>query len=336
MKIKKTLILLILGMASLVLIVGCSKSSSGESGESNGDKSAASDWPSKDIHINVHSGPGNLDTAIRQLSPLLSEELGVDVIVENRPGGGQSISQTATQTAPADGYTLQSKTSSTSFGMAQGQIPFDPEDWSMVYSLQKEPASIAVLADSPLESIDDFVETMKNDPGKLVVGGYGSAGFMTYVYYQLQKIAGFEGKWIPIDTTDKVAASLLGGHIDVAVMTPSTALSAVQSGEVKLLGVSTEERSENYPDIPTFKEQGYDVVEVLWRGLSVKKGTPKEIVNKLHEAIKSATQTEEWLNFQKKRNQENDTTSPEKLDERLANEVEGRTQFLKDMGLLNN
>ncbi|GGB48240.1 hypothetical protein GCM10011409_27250 [Lentibacillus populi] len=334
MNIKRNLRLTILGILCLLLVVGCSESTSkGSQGKNNAADDAAQ-WPTKDIHINIHSGSGNLDTAIRQLAPMLEEELGVNVIAENLPGGAQSISQTATQTASADGYTFQTMTSSTSFGMAQEQIPFGPEDWSLVYSLQQEPASIAVPADSPLKTMDDFVEAMKNNPDEFIVGGYGSAGFMTYVYYKLQKIADFESKWIPIDTTDKVAASLLGGHIDVAIMTPSTALSSLESGEIRLLAVSSEERTENYPEVPTFKEEGYDITETLWRGLAAKKGTPEEIIDKMHQAIKKVTETEKWLAFQKKRNQENDTTSPDKLDERLKSEVNGRIEFSKDMGLL--
>lgn len=291
-------------------------------------------WPSKPIRINIHGGPGTLDTMTRQFAKQLKEELGVNVIAENRPGGGQSISQTATQSRPADGYTIQTMTGSTSFGMAQGIIPYSYDDWTMLASVQQEPASFAVLADSPIKSIDDFVEIMKEDPKSLIVGGYSSAGFMTYVYYQLQQIAGFEGTWIPIDTTDQVTANLLGGHIDVAVMSPSSALSSIENGDIRLLAISSGERSKIYPDTPTLKEEGYEVVDTIWRGFSLKKGTPKEIVDKLFAATQNIVASEEWQDFQALRKQDDDPVTPEEMDERLKAEVEGRTGFLKHLGLI--
>src|SRR5699024_726472 len=228
------------------------------------------------------------------------------------------VSQTATQSEEADGYTFQSFTSSTSFGMAQDQIPFSPEDWNMVASIQQEPAAIAVKSDSDLETMDDFIQAMNDNPDEYVVGGYGATGFMSYVYNKLQQQAGFEGDWIPIDTTDEVASNLLGDHIDVAIMTPSTALTAVDSGEVRLLAIAAEERVESYPDVPTFTEEGYEMVDVLWRGLGAKTGTPEEVIAKMHEAIMTATETEEWNNFQEENGQLNDDRTPEEMDEALS------------------
>ncbi len=293
----------------------------------------SSNWPEKEIFINVHAGSGNLDTAMRLIAPFISERLGVDVLVQNKPGGSQAVSQVATQGEPADGYTFQTFTGSTSFSMASGAIPFGPEDWSVVSSIQREPASIAVLADSPLKTIDDLVAALKEDPDSYIIGGYQSASFMRYVYYKLQELTGFNAKWIPIDTTDEVATALLGKHIDVAIMTPSTTGTAVSRGDVRLLGIATAERSPNYPDVPTFREQGIDIVEILWRGLGVKKGTDSAIIQKMADTISEITQTEEWKEIQEKYNQENDPVSPQQLDERLANEVAGRTKFLQDLGL---
>src|SRR5699024_8624215 len=271
-------------------------------------------WPEDDITINIHADSGNLDTAVRQIRPMLEEEVDQDIIVENRPGGGQAVSQTETQSEPADGYTFQTITSSTSFGMATDQIPFEPEDWSVVGSMQQEPASIAVPSDSPLEDIDDFVEEMKDDPENLVVGGYQSDGYMRYVYYKLQQMGDFEGKWIPVDTTDEVATDLLGGHIDVAIMTPSTALSALEDDDIKLLGVASEEELDTYPDVDTFKDQGYDMVEELYRGIMAKEGTPQNVIDQMHDAMQEAAEDSEWKEFQENQNQEMDDRTPKELD----------------------
>lgn len=330
----KFFLVFILSITSLV-ISACSDSSD-SSNSNNSSKSEMSDieWPEEEITINIHADTGNLDTAIRQISPLIEDELDAKIKVENRPGGGQAISQTDTQSKEADGYTFQTITSSTTFGMATGQIPFGPEDWKMVSSLQLEPAAIAVLDDSPLEDIDDFVDTMKENPNDLTVGGYQSDGYMRYVYYKLQKSEDFEGKWIPIDTTDEVATNLLGGHIDVAVMTPSTALSAIEDGDIRLLGIASEDQIDTYKGVETFQEQGYDMVEVLYRGLIAKDGTPKEVIDKMHETIKGITENnDEWNKFQESQNQINDNRTPKELDENLKQEVEDRKEFVKELGL---
>ena len=329
----KNISITIFGIFFLLLVSACNNSETSE-GTANGEEEVDENWPTEDLNINVHSGSGNLDTAIRQLASLLEEELGVNIIVENKPGGAQSVSQSSTQNEEADGYTFQTFTSSTSFGMAQNQIPFGPSDWQMVASIQQEPAAIAVRSESDLENVEDFVEAMQENPNEYVVGGYGSSGFMSFVYHQLMQEAGFESDWIPIDTTDEVASNLLGNHIDVAVMTPSTALSAVNSGDIKLLGIATEDRVDIYPDVPTFTEQGYDIVDVLWRGLGAKEGTPDEIVSQMHEAIMSVTESEEWMNFQEDNGQLNDDRTPEEMDEQLSNEVETRTEFLQENDLI--
>ena len=328
---KKIFVFILIVAVSGMLFAGGSSESSAES--KGGAESTSLNWPEKDIFINVHAKAGNLDTAMRLLAPFLAERLGVNIIVENRPGGSQAVSQVATQGAAADGYTFQTFTGSTSFSMASGAIPFGPKDWSVVSSIQREPASIAVLADSELKTIDDLVEALKKDPDSYIIGGYQSASFMRYVYYQLQDQGGFSAKWIPIDTTKEVAAALLGKHIDVAIMTPSTTGTAVKRGDVRLLGIATDERSKTYPDVPTFKEQGYDMVEILWRGLGAKKGTDPAIIKKMADTIREITETDEWQEIQKKYNQENDPVSPEELDKRLLAEVTGRTKFLKELGI---
>lgn len=317
----------ILGLFGItVLLTSCGGVLGSESSEE-------SDWPSKAIHINVHADAGNLDSAVRQIAPELSNELGVDVVVDNRPGGGQEVSQKATLSQPSDGYTVQTVTSSTSFGMALGQITARPDDWKFVKSLQQEPAAIAVPKDSEMKSIKDFVAALKDPDKDIDVGGYQNDGYMRYVLYQLAEMADFESKWIPIETTDRVATSLQGQHIDAAVMTPSSALSAVDNGEVRLIGIASNDRSEYYPKVETFKEQGYEIEESLYRGLIVKSDTPDDIVDRLIDATDKAVESSEWQTYQESNRQSNDTRTAEEMDEVFDDEVDMRKEFLEDIGV---
>jgi tripartite-type tricarboxylate transporter receptor subunit TctC len=295
----------------------------------------AQDYPSKPINFVVWSSPGSpLDTMMRQLAKQLGEELDVDVPVENRTGGSGAVAMSYVKSQPADGYTVLSTTSSMTFTMAKGQVPFTPDDFVVLRALQSEPSSVAVQADSELETLEDFVTRMKEDPDALSVGGYASAGFHQFVYYRLQQEAGFEGDWVPFDGGNEAALALLGGHIDVAVMTPSSAKAQIDSGELRLLGVSTDERSEYFPEVPTFKEQGYDVVESIWRGAMVPSGTPQEAIDALVAAIDEVQASEEWRTFMQNNMQSRLNRSQEEMQEQVRNEVESRREFLEQGGYL--
>jgi tripartite-type tricarboxylate transporter receptor subunit TctC len=218
--------------------------------------------------------------------------------------------------------------------MAKGKVPFTPDDFIVLRALQAEPSSIAVLADSDIKTLDDFVERLKKDPESISVGGYASAGFHQFVYYQLQQAAGFSGSWVPFDGGNKAALALLGGHIDVAVMTPSSAKTQIQEGQIRLLGVSTDERSEYFPDVPTFKEQGYDVVESIWRGIMVQTGTPQDRIETLIAALDKIQATDEWKQFMTSNMQSSLSMTQEEMQNQVRSEVDSRRKFLKDNGYL--
>lgn len=293
-------------------------------------------WPQKTITFVTHTGPGPVDTMTRKAAELAQKDLGVTIIIENRPGGGGAAAQSNVQSKPADGYTFVTLTSSTSFDMAAGSLPFGADDWKMVRSFQSEPTAIAVLAGSPFKTLDDFIKQMKADPKKVTVGGYGATGFHTFVYYKLQKAAGFKSSWVPFESGGEVATALLGKHIHVAVMTPSSALSQVKNGEIRLLAISSGKRSEYFPNVPTFKELGYNIDESLWRAMMVKKGTPDEIINKLNATFDKVINSEEWKSFMKSITQDQDTAVADELMKKFKTEVEERKQFLNELGVLKN
>src|SRR6202043_2530771 len=97
----------------------------------------------------------------------------------------------------------------------------------------------------------------------------------------LQQVGHFNSIWVPFGGGQDAAVALLGGHIDVAIMTPSSALAEVRNGDIRLLGISSEGRDEYFPDVPTFREQGYEVVASIWRGVMLKAGTPQPVIDPL-------------------------------------------------------
>jgi tripartite-type tricarboxylate transporter receptor subunit TctC len=287
-------------------------------------------YPDKPIKFITGVTPGApLDLMMRTLAKYLSEELNQPITVENRVGGTGAISMMAALNLPADGYTVISATSSTSFLIAEGKTSFSQNDFIFFGGLQVEPSAIAVRKDSPYRTLADLIDALKKSPDKVSVGGYATAGFHQFVYYRLQEIAGFKGIWIPFNGGNQGVLALLGGHLDATIMTPSSALTQIKSGDIRLLAISTEQRSEYFPNVPTFKEQGLDLVENIWRGVMVKRDTPPATVAKLAQAIKSVEAKPEWKKFMVENGQSAMNVSVEKMQAFVADEIQSRRKFLK-------
>ena len=277
---------------------------------------------------------GALDTYGRKLAELLEKEAGWTVKVDNRPGGSGAVGLSQIVTQPADGYQILVLTGTLTFGIAQGLIPFKLEDLRLLRAMQSEPSSLAVLASSPYQNVQQFVDHMKANPNGLKVGGHSSGGFHQYMLYQLMQQGGFESGWIPHDASGKVTLGLLGNHIDAAMMTPSTGLSQVKSGEIRLLGVTTAERSPFLPDAPTFKEQGFDLEGAIWRGIAVKAGTPDDAVAAIQSAIDKVTASAEWKTFQQEQLQDSPDWAEAEFTERVQKDLAEQTEFLKAAGFV--
>lgn len=295
----------------------------------------AADFPAKDVRIVCWSAAGApLDVMARTLAAELEKVWGKTTVVENRVGGSGAAAMAYAVSQPADGHVILTTTSSLTFTVAKGSVPFKVEDFIMLRAVEAEPSAVAVRKDSPLKTLDDFVKKMQADSASMRVGGYASAGFHQFVYYKLQKTGGFKGPWVPFEGGNQAAAALLGGHLDAAVMTPSSATAQIESGDIRLLGISTAERSPFFPDVPTMKEQGHDIVEYLWRGIMVKKGTPQAVADAVGAAADKVTAGETWQASMKNRRQEQLSFTSDELTRKSLAEVDERKQFLKSIGLL--
>ena len=179
----------------------------------------------------------------------------------------------------------------------------------------------------------ELIDFIRDHPDQVSVGGFSSAGFHQFVFYRLQQDAHFASIWVPFKGGQDAALALLGGHIDVAIMTPSSALAQIRNGDLRLLGISSAERNEYFPDVPTFKEQGYNVIESIWRGIMVKAGTPKVIVDSLMSAIEKMKQTKEWQDFSRLNMQSSVNISLDDMQKKVRDEVAADRDFLMSTGL---
>lgn len=291
-------------------------------------------YPDKPIRLVCTSAAGSpLDLMARMVAKLMGAELKVPVVVENRVGGTGAVGMAFATQQPADGYTLVTGTGSTSFLMAEANSSFVPDDFLFFRGLQVEPSSMAVRADSPYKTMKELVAALKATPEKVSVGGFAAAGFHQFVYYRLQQEAGFKGVWIPFNGGNQAVLALMGGHVQAAGITPSSALPQIQAGQMRLLGISAAKRDPNFPDVPTYKEQGFNVVEEIWRGLMVRKGTPPEVLARLNTTLDHMEASPEWKAFMVENKQGPMGLSSAQMQKHVEDEVQSRRQFLKGLGL---
>jgi putative tricarboxylic transport membrane protein len=296
---------------------------------------AADTYPSRTVKLLCWTTAGApLDVMMRQLGKQLAEIFGQSVVVENRAGGSGVAAMASLMNQPADGYNVLSTTSSMSFTMATGRIAFGPQNFIVLPAIQAEPSAVAVRADSRFKTLRQLVEYLRDHPDKLTVGGFSAAGFHQFVFYRLQQEGKFKADWIPFKGGQEAGLALLGGHIDVAVITPSSALAQIQNGDLRLLAISSAQRDEYFPDIPTFKEQGFDVVETIWRGVMVKAGTPQPVIDVLTAAIEKVKQTREWKEFSRVNLQSSPNISLEDMRKLVAGEISSDRAFLESGGFL--
>ncbi|MBO0752109.1 MAG: tripartite tricarboxylate transporter substrate binding protein [Bradyrhizobiaceae bacterium] len=295
---------------------------------------AAAPYPSHPVRLMCWSSAGSpLDVMMRQLGKQLGDVTGATFVVENRPGGEGAVAMSAVTSQPANGYMILSTTSSMSFAMAMGDIRYKPDDFIVLPALQAEPSAVAVRRDSRFKTMTQFVDFIRGHPDKLSVGGFSSAGFHQYVFYRLQQVGHFSSIWVPFRGGQDAALALMGGHIDVAIMTPSSALAQIKHGDIRLLGIGSEKRNENFPDVPTFKEEGYDVAASIWRGIMVKAGTPQAVIDTLLAAIARIERTDEWQRFSQQNMQNSVDISLRDMQEKVRAEVAQAREFLISTGL---
>jgi tripartite-type tricarboxylate transporter receptor subunit TctC len=256
----------------------------------------AQNFPSRPIKLVIaFPAGGPTDITMRQLADNASKILGQPIVVDNKPGAGGTLPAQALQTAAADGYTI-------------GQIPlgvfrlpyttkinWDPvKDISYVINVTGYAFGIAVPADSPFKTWNDFVAYAKANPGKLT---YGSTGNLTSPHLTTELIAqqlGIQLQHVPYKGSADLSQAVLGNHL-MAIADSTGFAPLVESGKLRVLNTWGEKRLAKFPDAPTLKELGIDIVQNSPFGIGAPKGTPPDVVKKLHDAFKQAMEEPSYV-----------------------------------------
>ena len=262
---------------------------------------AAQDFPGgKPIEMTVMFGAGSAaDVTARHLADGMSKALKTPVPVVNRTGGGGAVGYTFVSQQKPDGHAIVWNSNSISTTHHTGTLPFDYKSFDPVARVSIEIPVIAVKADSEFKTLKDLIENAKANPGKVRIGNSGAGSHTHFTAAALMAKAGAKAIDVPFNGGE-ATVNLLGGRIEAVVQLPAAVAGHVKSGDLRVIASLGTKRDALFPDVPTSEEQGYGAGLDLWRGIAVPKGTPKEVITALQDAVKTTVDSPEFAEAGKK------------------------------------
>ncbi len=251
-------------------------------------------YPSKPIRVVVGFAPGGAaDYVARAMSEAFSKALGQPVLVDNKPGNGSSIAADIVAKSPADGYTLLiASPSSISVNPALNpNLPYAPADLLPVTKMTTSPLVLAVNPDTGIRSVSDLIAVARKDPNKLnySTSGNGSAPHLGAALFI--QLTGAQMTHVPYKGGAPAIQSVMAGDTQVTFGTSPSVLPQASGGKLRVIAVSTRERSPLVPDLPGMREAGLPEYNLeFWYGMFVPAGTPPAIVKKVYDATITAMQ----------------------------------------------
>lgn len=284
----------------------------------SGTAAAETDFPTKPITVIVPYGAGGgTDTTGRFLAKEAEKHLSQPIAVINRSGASGTVGTAEAAAAKADGYTLYFGASDALVTTPHSlKVPYTVDNFRGIVGVSYAPSSIAVRTDSPWETIDDLLAEAGTDT--VVDRGHSGVGGVHHTLLKsLFLETGIKFRDIPFQGGSKTIAALRGGHVDLIGGTPGAMVASVEAGETRVLALSSEERLDAFPDVPTFKEKGLDIVATVEWYLLAPKDTPDDVVAVLEEAFLKAASGDEFKAFTVTRKQESLVRNGEEIMQKL-------------------
>jgi len=252
----------------------------------------AAPYPERDFTFVVQgSAGGGSDIVARTIANIIEKKklVPTKIIIENRPGGGGAVAYNYVAQRKGNPYYLGTIGASFFTTPLLGQSPVTYKDFTPIAAIAADPYVMAVKADSGLDNLDAI-------KAKKVVR-VGTTGVVTdpgLLAGMLEKSLGITARTIPFGGDGEVLSAILGGHIDIQFGNPSEVLSQVKAGKLKALAVTSAKRLEHLPDVPTFKELGFDIELTQLRGIVMPKDIPDEAVKFWEGVMKQVAESAEW------------------------------------------
>ncbi len=298
---------------------------------------AAQTFPAKPIKVLVPFAPGGTaDIVARLVSSKLSEELGQQLVIENRGGAGGTIATAMAAKAAPDGYTILAAHQGVAFNVAlYTRLPFDTvKDLMPLAMIGPTPNVLVVTNSFAPKSVQEFLAYARDNPGAIAYGsgGVGSAGHLSVEL--LEGMTRTKLTHVPYKGSGPALADLVSGQIQAMILTLPAAVSYIKSGKVRAIATSGAKRSPAMPDLPTLAEAGVAGYEYApWYGWFVPAGTPRPIVERLNHAINKVISSPALKEQFSALGLEPDPTTPEKFAEIFAADVTRWGGIIRRLGL---
>jgi tripartite-type tricarboxylate transporter receptor subunit TctC len=265
-------------------------------------------YPSRPVTaINAFPPGGVADVTGRPLLAVMEKSLKQPLVMVNRPGAGGAIGFAAAAKAPADGYTILIALSSISiFPVADrvnGKTPaYDLKDFAPIALVTADPTVLVVRTDGPYKSAKEFIDAAKANPGKINYSSSGVYGTLHVAMEIFSNAAGIKLFHVPYGGGGPAVTALLGGQVEALASGPAAAMAQIKGGKMRALASWSTERLSLMPEVPTFKELGYDAEFYIWCGVMVPAATPQDIQMKLRQAVREAANSPEFRGAMEKVN----------------------------------
>ena len=251
---------------------------------------AQAEYPERPVTLIVaYSAGGGTDVAARSLAPFIETYLGGAITVVNRPGAGGEVGFTELSQADADGYTIGFLNTPNLVTIPiERETRYALESFAPIASVVDDPGGFHVRTENEIQSLDELIAHARENPFAITYGTTGVGSDDHLAALALERQAGIEMTHVPFPGAAAVRAAVLGGHITLGVFNMGEAVSYAEEGLIRPLGQMAEARWDGAPDVPTFIEQGYDIVGGSTRGIAAPAGVPAEILDQVAAAIEQA------------------------------------------------
>jgi tripartite-type tricarboxylate transporter receptor subunit TctC len=262
------------------------------------DPAAAEDYPSRPVRVIVGFGPGAVaDVIARTVAARMSQSLGQQFVVENRPGAGSSIGAEFVARAPKDGYTLLMCTVAQTINPALNNLSFDfGKDLAPIAPIANAPQILVAHPSFPANSVRELIALAKSKPDEVQYASSGVGTLSNLSAVLLNNAAGIKMMQVPYPGSAQSMTDVLAGRVPLMFGPAATVISSVRAGKLKALAVTQEKRAAIAPDVPTMAEAGLPGYSAgIWMGLLAPTGTPADIVDKLSRAANEALHSKEVM-----------------------------------------
>lgn len=321
----KRFILVVLILALGISFIGCNNQPTSNTAEVSTD-----DYPNKPVEIIVaYKAGGGTDVGARILASEAEKFLGQPIVIINREGSDGEVGYTELAQASPDGYKIGFINLPTFVSLTlERNTKYSIDDVKPILNHVYDAGVIVVQSSSEFDTIEDMIDYAKANPSDITISNNGAGASNHIGAAHFEHEAGIEVTHVPFGGSTDMLAALRGGHVMATVAKISEVAALVESGELKLLASFTDERLENFPDVPTLKEKGFDILFGSARALVAPKDTPDEIIQKLHDVFKEALESPEHLEQADNADLPIMYMSPEEL----AQYIKDEEVYLKEIG----